>query len=264
MKVIDFHQHLLIKKDPSGDKLLQYMNLNTIEKALVHAVPINIFSWCGDNEDILGVVKKYPERLIGSMHIDPRCGKGALDTLEKYYQKGFKWVKMFPNLGFYPGDPQYRPIFEEIRKKGLGVLLHQGTVSLSDTGGELNSQYAQPIYIDVLARLFPEINFVLAHMGSTWYSEAICLAMSYENVYVDTSSSRAQPIFRVMKYLPWYYHPKFKNFHKKVLWGYDGYSGKKKSDSNIARDWLKFLEEVKLERYKNDIFYNNAKNLLKI
>ena len=143
----------------------------------------------------------------------------------------------------------------------MDILLHQGTVSLSDTGAALNFQYAQPIYIDALVRLFPGTNFVLAHMGNTWYSEAICMAIFYKNIYLDCSSSRAQPIFRIMKYLPWYYLSNFKDFYKKVLWGHDGYSGKETSDA-IVQDWIKFLEETGLEEYKDDILYNNAEKLL--
>ena len=99
MKVIDFHQHLLIKRDPKGKRLIRYMDLNGIEKAVVHGSPTAVWSWCGDNEDVLDVVSKYPDRLIGSVHIDLRNCK-ELEELDRYHEEGFRWVKMFPNLGF--------------------------------------------------------------------------------------------------------------------------------------------------------------------
>jgi len=266
MKVIDFHQHILIKRDPEGKQLIRYMDLNGIEIAVVHGSPISVWSWCGDNDSVLDVVSKYPDRLIGSVHIDPRWGNKAFETLDKYYEEGFKWVKLYPNLGFYPDDPKFRGFFQEVARKRMGVLLHIGTVSLSDTGVELNSKYARPIYIDVLARVFPEINFVLAHMGNTWYSEAICMAISYDNVYLDTSSSRAQPIFLSMRYLPWYYHPKFKEeFYGKLLWGYDGYPPTEEQAKGIVERWNKFLTEFGLdEEERRKIFYDNAAKLLNL
>ncbi|KYH41677.1 MAG: hypothetical protein AYL32_003770 [Candidatus Bathyarchaeota archaeon B26-2] len=262
MKVIDFHQHVLVKRDPEGEQLIRYMDLNGIERAVVHGTPTSVWSWCGDNEAVLKVVGRHPDRLVGSVHIDPRDAR-ALEDLDRYHEEGFKWVKLFPNLGFYPDDPAYMEFFTEVSKRRMGILLHMGTVSLSDTGAELNSKYARPIYVDLLVRRFPETNFVLAHMGSTWYSEAICMAMSYENVYLDSSSSRAQPIFLAMKYLPWYYHPHFKEFYSKVLWGYDGYPPTASQAEGIVQGWERFLKEFGVSpEDRRKIFYENAARLL--
>lgn len=67
MKVIDFPLTPTYKKDSKGKRLICYIDLNVIK---------NRCSWKSygcmvigrDKEDVLNVVSKYPDCLIGSVH----------------------------------------------------------------------------------------------------------------------------------------------------------------------------------------------------
>ena len=52
-----------------------------------------------------------------------------------------------------------------------------------------DSRFSNPMNFDQLARLFPKVTFVLAHMGYPFFTEAMSVAHANENVYLDISGS---------------------------------------------------------------------------
>ncbi len=258
MKKIDVHQHLFVQKDPQGTELINSMEENDIEKCVLHGCPSEIFPYLGDNRQVLKVCNRYPDRLIGSLYVDPRNTKTAEKLIKDYHAEGFKCVKMFPNLGFYPEDPELYSVFELIGNLGMMVLLHIGWLAIPEGVGKISvsSKYANPVFIESLARLFPETIFILAHLGGMcYYHEAIQLSREHKNIYMDSSGRYAQSIIICMKnMIP------LIDFDK-VLWGLDGEPRKYKEN---IESWQKILVKLGLGELTDRIFYQNAQRLLYI
>ena len=185
---VDFHLHLFDTPD-FVDEQLRAMDAADVACTVLQPLPPFRFKGCicMGNEDVLRAAKAHPDRLIGSIYLDPRDPHWR-DTLERYHGEGFRCVKMFPPVGFYPDEPQFLQVFDEINHVGLPVLCHVGLTGLGPT---TSSKHARPIYLDALLRRFPETRFVMAHWGGlgTW-AEAWALMKANPNVFLDTSGIR--------------------------------------------------------------------------
>ena len=195
---IDFHYHLA-DSPGSLDELLRDMEKAEVEVTNLMGGPSDAF-WeyknCGfaSNEEVLKAVGKYPGRLTGNVYIDPR-DKDAADTLDRYMEAGFRCVKMFPPVGFYPDDERYFPLYEKIEEYDVPLLFHAGQTNIKVNAGEggvrraTNSKCSHPMNFDMISRLFPQMKIVLAHMGYPNYIEALSVAHANANVYLDISGS---------------------------------------------------------------------------
>jgi predicted TIM-barrel fold metal-dependent hydrolase len=195
---IDFHYHYA-NLDHFVEDLLKEMDQSGVDITLLMGGPEDAF-WeyknCGfaPNEIVLQAVKDHPDRLVGNVYLDPRQ-PDAGDTLDKYMSEGFRAVKMFPPVGFMPDDEQYFPLYEKIEAFGVPLLFHAGQTNIkiiSKVPGvrkATSSKYSYPLNFDMLARLFPKMPIVLAHMGYPHYIEARSVAHANPNVYLDISGS---------------------------------------------------------------------------
>jgi predicted TIM-barrel fold metal-dependent hydrolase len=196
--LIDFHYHLA-DNDKALAALLADMDISSVDRTLLIGGPPEAF-WdymnCrfASNGKILEAVRKHPQRLIGSVYLDPR-DPSAAGELDRYIGEGFKAVKMFPAVGYYPDDEKFFPLYEKIEACGVPVIFHAGQTNIkviSDEPGvrkATNSKYGNPMNFDMIARLFPRMPIILAHMGYPHYIEAWSVAHANPNVYMDISGS---------------------------------------------------------------------------
>jgi predicted TIM-barrel fold metal-dependent hydrolase len=218
---IDFHNHIWLYPeaglnnpdarqydppgpypDPDGDHLIASMDRFGFEKTVIIACPNHIWNYTGDNADVLRAMRKHPSRFIGVMHLDFRDGvKKCVETIDRYAGEGMLGAKMFPSLGFYPDDPQYHPIYDTLACHRLFAAYHLGMVSPSDAKPPVpvSVKYAQPMFLDAPASLFPNLNFVICHMGGLpFHEQTLCMMRYHANVYADLSGGAAVESFRVM------------------------------------------------------------------
>ena len=184
---IDFHLHYMVSDSRFAGERLRLMDEAEVALSVVHPLPHLSFMGevCGDNDDVLCLVRQHPDRFVGSVYIDPRAADWQ-DTLHRFVGEGFRCVKMWPPIGFYPDDPAYQAVFEAIEELSLPVLFHVG---LTDIGREYDSKYADPLRIEALLRRYPGIKVILAHWGGlgTWQM-AWALMKTHANVLLDANA----------------------------------------------------------------------------
>ena len=196
--LIDFHYHLADAASAVID-LLADMDQSGVERTLLMGGPTDAY-WeykqCGfaPNEQVAKAVKVHADRLLGNVYIDPREAS-AMDTLKRYLDLGFRAVKLFPPCGFDPNTQAFYPLYEEIERRGVPILVHTGQTNIKIVSKDpkvrraTDSRFAHPMNLDQLARLFPGIPFVLAHMGYPHLLEAWSVAHANTNVHLDISGS---------------------------------------------------------------------------
>jgi len=185
--------------DPDASKLVGWMDEAGIDRAVL--LPLDFGMGCDEparkplerltilekNELYAEFTRRLPGRLYSYLGVDPRR-KGALELFRVGIEDwGMIGLKLHPTAGFYPHDPVCYPFYEAAREMGVPVLIHSGTEP-----APLKPMFSQPKYIDAAAADFPDVKFIVAHCGHGWWMEALDMAMSKPNLYVDLSGWQAE------------------------------------------------------------------------
>jgi predicted TIM-barrel fold metal-dependent hydrolase len=142
------------------------------------------------NDHIAGFVARAPKKLIGFMSIDPN-EPGWQDDFERSHRDlKLKGVKLGPiYAGFDPTDPSLDPLYSGCVKHNLPVLIHVGASFVRF--GPL--EWSRPYLIDAVARKFPDLRIIMAHLGHPWEGETIAVIRKHPHVYADISALHYRP-----------------------------------------------------------------------
>jgi predicted TIM-barrel fold metal-dependent hydrolase len=266
--IIDFHYHYA-NRTGYIEQLLEGMDSAGVDKTVLLAGSHDDY-WdyldCNfkDNRETLEALKKYPDRLIGGIYIDPR-EPNAVEEFERFANQGFKMVKMVPTIGYYPDEERFFPVYEKIQEYGFPLLFHVGLTNAGSKGipGKVtSSKFSHPLNYDLLLRMFPDLTFVLAHMGYPYFQDTWAMAAVNPNVILDISGSggawmRAAPYvynaLQMAKYCPLDF--------KKIVWGSDNILSQKE---NKAEAWGHMQAMGCAPEDQAFIFGETAKKILKI
>jgi len=241
-RTIDIHNHL--QPDDDGTRLVRLMDEANVERCVILGTP-----WSA-NERVLAAVRKFGDRLIGGVYVDPREKKKAVDCIRRYHAEGFRIVKLFPNLGYYPDDEAVRPFFERVAELGMAVLSHCGYLTTKET--EVASYYSHPGRFEKLVRTFRDTIFILAHMGgNAGFLEAVLLADRMPNMYVDCSPGQGLWVLQRAGALGRGIPP------GKLVWGADCYELAK-----LLRIYRATLVKHTYGPHLGKIFHDNAQGIL--
>lgn len=143
-------------------------------------------------------VRRNASKLIGFAGIDP-TDEACLDELHVAQDElGLKGITVSPALqNFHPADTRAMAVYQECVRRGMPVLIEQG---LRTPAARL--EFARPLLLDEVAREFPELRIVVAHMGYPWVDEAVVLLGKHPNVYADVSGLLPQPWLSYNALLP--------------------------------------------------------------
>jgi len=187
-RIIDSHNHFLVKENEEKN-LLEGMDAADVERTVLLPLPEMGFKGActAGNEEIYDLCKRHPDRLSFAVFADPR-EPDAIDTVRRYAELGAKLLKLYPVIGFYPDDDMCMPLYETLAELKMPVLSHTGPTDLRYCHDKprvsTSSHWADPIRFDGLARKFPEITWILAHMGNIWAMNAWFVAFVNPNVYL--------------------------------------------------------------------------------
>lgn len=155
---------------PTIDKALIF-NFRTLHSESPEAMRL-------ENDYIIDVVEKYPERLIGACLIDPSWDDRAIDELNRVTKKGLRVVKIkFSSVHVPANSPLAIKLLKEVEDLGILPVLH------SDW-----SYWTNPSIIGDLLQQFPDTKIVMQHYGLTQSHEALSVAKNNKNIYMDTSA----------------------------------------------------------------------------
>ncbi len=201
------------------EELLAMMDHHGIERAVIQQSLVN-----EQNDMIAESVKKYPNRLAGSMIITPE--DDWKKRMQKYHEQGLNSVKFemethtakgaYPNARF--NDRDMMEIFDEGEKLGLTMVIDPARIDLPSF---------DPEGLHEAISGHPDLKFVLCHLGfpmpidteermQEWYKMIDCA--KYENCWVDISA---------MPDLFLYERPKYPTMKKLLRWVKETYGCKK-------------------------------------
>lgn len=172
--IIDGHVHLS-EPDPWGvEELIKSMDEDSVDKSIVFSFP-----WDLDNDYIADAVRRFPDRLIGFSHVNLNNRNAKEEIIRSVEVLGLKGVKLHPFIhGYAPSNHQLLdPILKLCAKLELPIVIHGG-----------DDLFTHPFEIEEMAKPFPEVTVVMAHMGFMFLTnQARMVAKRNENILVDTA-----------------------------------------------------------------------------
>ena len=143
-----------------------------------------------DNEVVFNAVKKYPDRFLGWIFVNPKGKKDQISEFEKYKDMtGFIGIKAHPFWHHFK-PIELAPVAEKLAQTGKPLLIHLGF----DEEGDF----------EALLRKVPNLKLILAHAGFPGYSDTWRNIKNRKNIYLDisqTTYTSENATIGVMEYL---------------------------------------------------------------
>ncbi|MFH1760206.1 MAG: amidohydrolase family protein [bacterium] len=256
--IIDSHNHLTddfnIDNAPSYFKQLESRG---VDKIMICAVNHKIW---GGNEAVKKFMDSFPEKIIGFSYID--IEKDNHEDIYKYKEQGFKGLKIIETTNPYDHNA-YMKYYETASKLEMPILFHMGFLGIRP-GRFVNCNNYRPITLDTIARRFPDLRMICAHMGNPWWDEGFLVMWKHKNIYCDMSGLSA--CRRDLSF----WHKLFKpnnELHEavfKLIFASDQFMfGSKKYDDYYIKYYEKLFSLLNLDQEKrNFIMYNNFFNII--
>lgn len=160
--------------------------------ALGQTAPTSPLTFDEQHQYVLESVQKYPDRFTGGIVMHARLWSNEVreSVVRLVRHDGFKMLYIHPSLHKYwlpiqtPSEGESSkqmlyPLFEAARELEIPVLIHTG-----------EQPYALPATVDFVAGEFPDVNMIIAHLGTQgemFTIESLLVAERHENVYLETS-----------------------------------------------------------------------------
>lgn len=167
----------------SIDLLLKEMNEAGVSRGVIQGrIPNKVFGSAG-TDDLLAMVREYPDHFYGYCGVDPADARGACEEVEKHVLNGpFKGVVIEPGIledALRGDDPGIYPLYSYCAEQGVPVVLMTG-----GNGGP-DVSFSSPEQADRIARDFPELKLIISHGGWPWVTHILYVALRRPNVYVS-------------------------------------------------------------------------------
>jgi predicted TIM-barrel fold metal-dependent hydrolase len=133
---------------------------------------------------------KHPNRIIGFGDVkldDPK----AIELIDRYHQAGFRGLGEITGPKLRYDDPAYAPIFERAQQYGMIVLFHTGIVNRPNPSqpSDVSSDRMRVATLDNIARRYPKLTIIGAHLGNPDYAWAAEIGRWNPNLFFDMSGS---------------------------------------------------------------------------
>lgn len=184
-EVIDFHAHYARQPD-FIPRLIASMPAAGIDRICLCSAGEQ-YGMVG-NAEVHEAFEQHPGKIIGLAFV--RLGVDPPACIDEAVAQGFRGIKIINPTAPYD-NASFFPYYERMEAHGLVGLFHTGIVARTSRDREfgINSTFMTPMRLDAVARTFPGMNIVAAHLGAPWHDEASALARFHPNFYVDLTGA---------------------------------------------------------------------------
>lgn len=266
MRVIDFHVHLYREKSYKQPEVMrsiskdiiefgnakdfeEYLRDQGVDRAVIlaeHSPMVDylptedLVEYCKGNDFFIPFASLNP-------NIDLRGDKKLEFYVKDLHVRGLKLLPSYDY--FYPNDSGLYKTYATAERLKVPVMFHIGSSVFHGT----RMKYCDPIYLDDVARDFPNMKIIMSHGGRGFeYEKAFFLSKLHENIYIDISGLPPQKLLS--------YYPEFESNIDKFLFGTD-YPGIPMSIKDVLAKFNNLhLQGSSLEK----LFYLNAEKIFNI
>lgn len=203
---------------------------------------------------MLAFARKYPDKISVAAWAKP-YGEGMTEEFEQIIKDNIDIIKAIKLHPFHsktsPVDPKCLPYIELANKYNLAVVAHTG-----------KTPYDDPEELYKAALMFPNISFVMVHMGlGTDNTKALDLLGKADNLYGDTTWV---PVSTTIEAIRRYGSSKILFGTDAPIDGLDTYHHNPKGEISLYQEYLNILPTLISEDAYKDLMYRNAIRVLKL
>jgi predicted TIM-barrel fold metal-dependent hydrolase len=189
--LIDCHVHLNNYHESTRRPTQQNVDdlfFKMAEHGVDHAVVLTSYRVDVDRpsvEEILESLANHPRTTVVEGLRWRGNARTDLFTLEERIRDGLvRGIKLYPGYDLYAiNDPSLETVFRIAAKYDVPVMIHTG-----DTYSKhAKVRQAHPLLVDDIAVDFPDVKFVICHLGNPWFQDTAEVLYKNENVYADIS-----------------------------------------------------------------------------
>lgn len=163
--------------------------VETVDRAIVLGFKSRYLEAEIPNQFVSEYVRRYSSKLIGFAGIDPTEPTCLDDLAHCQEDLGLKGVTISPALqNFHPSDTQAMRLYEACANRSMPLVIEQ-----NHRNPAAKLEFARPTLFDEVAREFPDLRLVIAHMGYPWLDETIVMLSKHKNVYADVAALLRRP-----------------------------------------------------------------------
>ncbi|TCL56152.1 hypothetical protein EDC14_10513 [Hydrogenispora ethanolica] len=265
MKIIDAHIHFC--QEPYFDQIAESAgHQNTVihlkkEYAahdIVHGVVMG-------NRSLQLSEHNYPDDLSYCVGLDSTCFQAEeivrqADLVEKHLQReNCVGIKLYPGYNnFFIYDAVVDPFYQLAMEYQKPVAVHTGMTATSNA----LLKYSHPLVLDEAAVRYPQVQFVMCHIGNPWLVDAVAVMEKNENVAADLSGILEGRIDS----MPDFFAKKhgYIDFLKTWLEYLDNYDrlmyGTDWPLANIA-NYIEFVAHLIPAKHHDKVFFDNANRI---
>jgi len=182
--IFDIHIHLLGQAGPDREFLgfarEQRMRFATSCLGPGSMLAYPTFEQClKSNDMVLDQMRANPDLAYGFCYVSQAHEQQAVDEIRRCAAAGMVGIKLW--VAVKVNDPRTYPIAETAIELGMPVLIHSYL-----RWEEILPEESKPDEIAELARRYPEMKIIMAHMALRW-REGVDAVRDCPNIYVDTS-----------------------------------------------------------------------------
>jgi hypothetical protein len=142
------------------------------------------------NEFTADYVRRFPGRAKGFACVDPLDDNAPRDLEFAIKELGLHGLKISPVYGGYdPWCAEAWRIYETCDRLNIPLLWHQSAAYAAES----TLEHANPILLDKIARTFPKLRMIVAHLGQPWMAETVVLLRKHPQLMADLSARFHRP-----------------------------------------------------------------------
>jgi hypothetical protein len=143
-----------------------------------------------DLDTVTALIKQHPKRLVcqGRLDLDD---PNALELVDRFHAAGCVGLGEITSPLKNYDDRSYWPIYERAEKYRMILHFHTGIVNRlePDIPSDISVDRMRATTLDGIARRFPKLTIIGAHLGNPDYAWAAEIARWNPNLYFDLSGS---------------------------------------------------------------------------
>lgn len=216
-----------------------------------------------DLESVKAFIAAHPHRLMGMGEIkldDPL----VLEQVDLFHAAGFRALGEITSPLKNYDDRSYWPIYRRAEDYGMVVLFHTGIVNRMDPSvpTDISVDRMRPTTLDAIAREFPKLTIIGAHLGNPDYAWAAEIARWNPNLYFDLSGSsliKKQDDYTFFKSIFWWSGvvsphtpPGGPDAFEKLVFGSDVFNGELEEFDRALERYHKMLDACGVPKSAQD------------